>query len=95
MEQDEVLNIPIAHHDGNFYIDPDGLKELYDNNQVLLHYCDENGAISNPNGSIDAIAGITNKNRNVFGLMPHPERAMDIILGSDDGVKMLEGFFNS
>ncbi len=95
MTEGDVVNIPIAHHDGNFYIDPDGLKELYDNDQVLLHYCDENGSVSNPNGSVDSIAGITNKNKNVFGLMPHPERAMDTILGSDDGIKMLEGFLNS
>lgn len=89
----DVVNIPIAHHDGNYYIDEDGRKELYDNEQVLLHYCDENGNISNPNGSVDAIAGVCNKAKNVFGLMPHPERAMESILGSDDGVKMLEGFF--
>lgn len=89
----DVVNIPIAHHDGNYYIDEDGRKELYDNEQVLLHYCDENGNISNPNGSVDAIAGVCNKAKNVFGLMPHPERAMESILGSVDGVKMLEGFF--
>ncbi len=88
----EVVNIPIAHHDGNYYIDDDGLKALYDNEQVLLKYCDENGTIKNPNGSVDSIAGICNKEKNVFGLMPHPERAMQKLLGSDDGVKMLEGF---
>ncbi len=95
MDKGAVVNIPIAHHDGNFYIDSDGLKDLYDNDQVLLHYCDANGNISNPNGSVDSIAGITNKSKNIFGLMPHPERAMDSILGSDDGLKMLEGFLNS
>lgn len=89
----DVVNIPIAHHDGNYYIDEDGKKSLYDNEQVLLHYCDADGNISNPNGSVDAIAGVCNKEKNVFGLMPHPERAMESILGSDDGVKMLEGFF--
>ena len=87
----DVVNIPIAHHDGNFFIDADGLKELYDNDQVLLHYCDKNGQISNPNGSVDSIAGICNKAKNVFGLMPHPERAMEDVLGSSDGIKMLEG----
>jgi len=91
----DVVNIPIAHHDGNFYIDPDGLKALYDNGQVLLHYCDANGAISNPNGSVDSIAGICNREKNVFGLMPHPERAMEAILGSADGRKMLEGFLSA
>ena len=92
---DEIVNIPIAHHDGNYYIDPDGLKKLYANDQVLLHYCDENGKTSNPNGSVDAIAGIANKTKNVFGLMPHPERAMELLLGSDDGRKMLEGFLSA
>ena len=89
----DVVNIPIAHHDGNYFIDEAGKKELYANDQILLHYTDENGNISNPNGSVDAIAGICNKEKNVFGLMPHPERAMESILASDDGVKMLEGFF--
>ena len=95
LQEDDIVNIPIAHHDGNYYIDESGLKELYDNNQILLKYCDENGNEKNPNGSIDAIAGICNKERNVFGLMPHPERAMETILGSDDGIKMLQGFLNA
>ncbi len=94
-EKGDVLNVPIAHHDGNFYIDSEGLKELYANDQVLLHYCDAEGNISNPNGSVDAIAGITNTAKNVFGLMPHPERAMEAILGSDDGRRMLEGFLSA
>jgi len=89
----DVVNIPIAHHDGNYFIAEDERQALYDNDQVLLHYCDENGNATNPNGSVDAIAGVCNKAKNVFGLMPHPERAMESILGSDDGVKMLEGFF--
>ena len=91
----QVVNIPIAHHDGNFYIDDAGLKELYANNQVLLHYTDASGNIDNPNGSVNSIAGICNKTKNVFGLMPHPERAMESILGSDDGRAMLEGFINA
>jgi phosphoribosylformylglycinamidine synthase len=91
----DVVNIPIAHHDGNYFIDPNGLKELYANNQVLLTYSDADGNIQNPNGSVDSIAGVCNKAKNVFGLMPHPERAMELILGSDDGVKMLEGFLAS
>ncbi len=90
-DNSDVVNIPIAHHDGNFFIDQDGLKELYDNDQVLLHYCDKDGEIANPNGSVDSIAGICNKAKNVFGLMPHPERAMEDVLGSSDGIKMLEG----
>lgn len=91
----DVVNIPIAHHDGNYFIDEDGLKELRANNQILLTYSDENGNSKNPNGSVDSIAGVCNKAKNVFGLMPHPERAMESILGSDDGVKMLEGFLAS
>lgn len=91
----DVVNVPIAHHDGNYYIDEKGLKELYANNQILLKYCDESGNEKNPNGSVDAIAGVCNKERNVFGLMPHPERAMEKILGSDDGIKMLQGFLEA
>jgi phosphoribosylformylglycinamidine synthase len=91
----DVVNIPIAHHDGNYYIDEAGLKELEANNQILVKYCDENGNEKNPNGSVDSIAGVCNKEKNVFGLMPHPERAMEDILGSNDGVKMLEGFLKA
>jgi len=94
-EANEVVNIPIAHHDGNYYIDAQGLKELYANHQVLLQYTDEKGNIDNPNGSIDSIAGICNVNKNVFGLMPHPERAMESLLGSNDGRRMLEGFLSA
>lgn len=94
-KKDEVINIPIAHHDGNFYIDAEGLKQLYANDQVLLTYTDANGNIDNPNGSIDSIAGICNASKNVFGLMPHPERAMESLLGSDDGRRMLEGFLSA
>ena len=92
LENDTVVNIPIAHHDGNYFIDTDGLKDLETNNQILLRYTDKNGEIQNPNGSVSSIAGICNKQKNVFGLMPHPERAMESILGSDDGVAMLQGF---
>ena len=95
LDNGDVVNIPIAHHDGNYFIDPEGLKDLYANNQVLLTYTDENGNTKNPNGSVDSIAGICNKEKTVFGLMPHPERAMETILGSDDGVKMLQGFLNA
>ena len=92
LDNNSVVNIPIAHHDGNYFIDSDGLKDLEDNNQILLKYSDKNGAIKNPNGSIESIAGVCNKDKNVFGLMPHPERAMELILGSDDGIAMLQGF---
>ena len=95
LDKGDVVNIPIAHHDGNYFIDQDGLKDLYANNQVLLTYTDEKGNSKNPNGSVDSIAGVCNKEKTVFGLMPHPERAMETLLGSDDGVKMLQGFLNS
>lgn len=88
----DVVNIPIAHHDGNYYIDANGLVELQKNDQILVQYCDENGNVSNPNGSVESIAGICNSAKNVFGLMPHPERAMETLLGSGDGRRMLEGF---
>ena len=87
----DVVNIPIAHADGNYYADEATLKRLHDNGQVILQYCDKDGNIDNPNGSLDAIAGISNEAKNVFGLMPHPERAMEAVLGSTDGIKMLEG----
>ena len=92
IKKDEVLNIPVAHHDGNYYIDEEGLKELEKNNQILLKYCDKDGNLVNMNGSVSNIAGICNKEKNVFGLMPHPERAIEEILGSTDGVNMLKGF---
>lgn len=88
----DIINIPIAHAEGNYKVDEDTLKRMYDNGQVLLKYCDKNGEELNPNGSIDSIAGICNENKNVFGLMPHPERAMEEMLGGIDGIKMLEGF---
>ena len=92
MDKNEVVNIPIAHAEGNYFIDEVGLEELKNNNQILLTYCDAEGNQLNPNGSIEAIAGICNKEKNVFGLMPHPERAVDELLGSSDGIKMLKGF---
>jgi phosphoribosylformylglycinamidine synthase I len=94
LEKDTVLNIPIAHAEGNFYIDEVGKNELWENGQVLLTYCDSEGNELNPNGSVDSIAGICNKEKNVFGLMPHPERAVDTILGSEDGIEMIKGFLN-
>ncbi len=90
-EKDEVLNIPIAHADGNYYIDEDGYRELEKNGQILVQYCNPRGEREVVNGSVNSIAGICNKEKNVFGLMPHPERAMEMVLGSKDGVKMLEG----
>ena len=89
----DVLKIPIAHKDGNYYNFDGDLEDLQKNNQVLFRYCDKDGNInkdSNPNGSKFNIAGITNKEGNVVGMMPHPERAMEKILTSDDGRKIFE-----
>jgi len=93
LQKGDVVNIPVAHHDGNYFIDQEGLKELEANGQILLQYCNEKGENQILNGSVEQIAGICNKEKNVFGLMPHPERAMETLLGCDDGVKMLQGFF--
>jgi len=90
-ENDEILNIPIAHADGNYYIDEEGYKKLEENEQILIRYCNEKGEPIIVNGSVTSIAGVCNSTKNVFGLMPHPERALEDILGSEDGVKMLEG----
>ena len=89
----QALNIPIAHGEGRYYADETTLNELKQNDQVLFKYCDVDGNIndaSNPNGSIENIAGICNKNRNVFGMMPHPERASEDVLGNTDGKKLFE-----
>ena len=90
-QKDEVLNIPIAHADGNYYIDEEAFKELEVNEQILLRYSDDYGNPIVVNGSVTSIAGVCNKTKNIFGLMPHPERALETILGSEDGIKMLKG----
>jgi len=93
-KKDEVLKIPIAHGEGNYYLDEENLKEVLDNEQIAFQYCNEDGLIGdefNPNGSTYHIAGVLNKNKNVLGMMPHPERASEIILGSTDGMRILEG----
>jgi phosphoribosylformylglycinamidine synthase len=88
----QILRIPIAHFDGNWYAPPDTLKEVEDNGQVVFRYCDPEGRLtpeSNVNGSLNSIAGLSNKNGNVMGMMPHPERAVESILGSEDGLVVL------
>lgn len=75
----QILKIPIAHNEGNYYIDERNLRRLKDNNQVVFRYCD------NPNGAKDDIAGIINKEGNILGMMPHPERCSEKVLGSEDG----------
>jgi phosphoribosylformylglycinamidine synthase I len=87
-KRNSVLQIPIAHNEGNYFASKDLISQLEDNNQIVLQYCDATGNIneqSNPNGSMKNIAGIVNKKGNVFGLMPHPERAADSLLGGIDG----------
>lgn len=90
-EQGEVINIPIAHGEGNYFCDEQTLAELNANNQVIFRYAGD----ANPNGSIDNIAGISNKAGNVVGMMPHPERAVSDILGSADGKRMFTSILNA
>jgi phosphoribosylformylglycinamidine synthase len=93
----EVYKIPIAHGEGRYYADEATLDKLEQNNQVLFHYCDENGNVvpeANVNGSARNIAGICNEERNVFGMMPHPERACSTLLENTDGRKIFELLFS-
>lgn len=93
----EAYKIPIAHGEGNYFADADVLKGINDNDQVIFRYCDEAGNITtdaNPNGSIENIAGVTNAARNVFGLMPHPERASDVLVGNQDGLAIFESILS-
>jgi phosphoribosylformylglycinamidine synthase len=93
-----LLRLPVAHGEGNYRADPDTLRELNRNNQIVLRYSDSRGALTgdaNPNGSTENIAGITNRAGNVFGLMPHPERACDPLLGSEDGKLIFQSAIES
>lgn len=93
----QVLQVPVAHGEGNYFTDQDTLKQLQDNDQIVFRYCDAEGNTNkeaNFNGSIDNIAGICNKQRNVMGLMPHPERAVEKKLGSEDGKLIFESILN-
>ena len=97
-KQGDVLRIPIAHGDGNYFAEPDALKRLEDNRQIVFRYCDERGNItqeSNPNGAINNIAGIVNERGNVLGMMPHPERAAEPLMGSSDGRRILDSLVES
>jgi phosphoribosylformylglycinamidine synthase I len=94
----QVLRIPIAHADGNYFCDDATLRELQRNEQIVFRYCTPEGQIdpeANPNGSLDSIAGISNRERNVVGLMPHPERADESVLGSSDGLVLLRSLVAS
>jgi len=101
-QRGQVLKIPIAHNDGNYFCDPATLAELKRNNQIIFHYVTPDGRDaadsdreSNPNGSLQAIAGICNRERNVVGLMPHPERAVEAPLGSADGLVIFRSMVQS
>ena len=93
----EVIKVPVAHGEGRYYADTTTLNRLNETKQVLFRYCDHDGNIneqSNPNGSIMNIAGISNEKRNVVGMMPHPERACNWLLGNEDGKKVLNQLFS-
>ncbi len=97
LEKQKPLIIPIAHGEGRYYAKKDVLKEMRLNGQILFRYCNKDGEItseSNPNGSVENIAGICNKKKNVIGMMPHPERAADDELGNTDGRKILESMLD-
>jgi phosphoribosylformylglycinamidine synthase subunit PurQ / glutaminase len=89
-----ALNIPIAHAEGRYYVDAETLAQMNAHGQILFRYCDADGNIddnANPNGSIENIAGICNVGKNVFGMMPHPERAAETVLGNTDGLLLFQG----
>ena len=90
-QEGEILKIPVAHGEGNYFTDPDTLARLEENNHIVFRYCEPSGAITenaNPNGSLGNIAGILNERGNVLGMMPHPERAVDPLLRHTDGQKV-------
>ena len=95
-KDNEVLSIPIAHGEGRYHADDSTLQSLANNDQILYKYCDASGnvnQVANSNGSTNNIAGICNEGGNVFGMMPHPERAVDSALGNEDGLKVFEKLF--
>lgn len=97
IEVGKILQIPIAHGEGNYFIDEDGLKSLQDNDQIVFTYCDSKGnetAEANPNGTLANIAGVCNTKGNVLGMMPHPERAVEAQLGSTGGLAIFESILN-
>ena len=98
LEKGQVIKVPIAHGEGNYFTDPDTLKRLEDNQQIIFRYCETDGSItdkSNPNGSLNNIAGICNKGKNVLGMMPHPERVVESFSGSTDGRFIFESLLSA
>ena len=93
-----ILELHIAHNEGNYFCSNDELKSIQDNNQVAVNYCSINGKVSdefNPNGSINNIAGVLNQKKNILGMMPHPERMIDTYLSSEDGSIFFENLINN
>ena len=96
-DKTKAYKIPIAHGEGRYYADKNTIDSLFEKEQVLFQYCNENAEVSpefNPNGSIQNIAGVSNDAKNVMGMMPHPERAVDPLLGNTDGVALFESLLN-
>lgn len=97
-KKDQVLTMPIAHGEGRYYVDLNTLKDLEANDQIAYRYCDQEGVVNasaNPNGSVAGIAGVYSKNKRVLGMMPHPERATDTVMGgSADGLNVWNDFLN-
>jgi|TARA_B110000259_G_scaffold171220_1_gene202524 phosphoribosylformylglycinamidine synthase I len=96
-KKDQILKLNIAHNEGNYFTDSEHLKELEDKNLIPFKYSDENGIINednNPNGSLNNIAGIFNNNKNILGMMPHPERMVDKIISNQDGVNLFNSLLN-
>lgn len=91
----QVLKMPIAHAEGRYITDNQGLADLQANDQILFRYCNPHGELFSDNGATDYIAGICNKDRNVFGMMPHPERAAEAILGNTDGLVLFQSMYTS
>lgn len=98
MQCGQVVRMPISHGEGRYYVDQAVFSQLVDNDQIVFRYCDERGELTkdaNPNGSLDHVAGVCNERRNVLGLMPHPERAAEAILGSEDGRLMFASILDT
>ena len=96
-KKDQILKINIAHNEGNYFTDTKHLEELNKENLIIFKYCDEKGVVndnSNPNGSLENIAGIMNSNKNILGMMPHPERMVDDLVSNKDGINLFSSLIN-
>ena len=96
-KNEQVIKLNIAHNEGNYFTDKNHLKEIQENNLIAFQYCDEKGLVndeSNPNGSLNNIAGILNSKKNILGMMPHPERMIDKIISNEDGLNIFSSILN-